>query len=382
MKINLFSYSKSLWNIRSISNERFKVIYSRDSVPKWMFSVKSKTPLFLETYNGKGVFSFIIKSTIKILFRIRLANLVLGKYFSPGFSLNPEILKIIGDYKITDYGIFFGTIGVTRKIIFVMKSESGKVYFSKYYTTENSKKLIQNESKSLIDLKNNNNLKFKVPIILESSNSMILIESVIEKFKPINFDSKEINYFTIERPFKENLFFSKSLKNIFAEKDLAYVINSNDKLQILVSNYLFNNRNTNYFLSSAHGDFTPWNVFITKERKVIILDWELSRNLPLFYDYFHFKIQSLIMLEKHKPDYILNKLNLNFLIKKLPKLCEIDIEVFDYLILYLISTMTFYVPIYKKEESLHWQGKKALIAWKEILTKLLKNENYYRKYYK
>ena len=382
MKINLFSYSKSLWNIRSISNEGFKVIYSRDSVPKWMFSVKSKTPLFLETYNGKGVFSFIIKHIIKFLFRIRLANLVLGKHFSPGFSLNPEILKIIVDYKITDYGIFFGTIGVNRKIIFVMKSESGKVYFLKYYTTENSKKLIQNESKSLRDLKNNNNLKFKVPIISEYSNHMILIESMIEKFKPINFDSKEINYFTIERPFKENLFFSESLKNIFTERDLSYVINSNDKLQILVSNYLFKNRNTNYFLSSAHGDFTPWNVFITKERKVIILDWELSRNLPLFYDYFHFKIQPLIMLGKHKPDDILNKLNLNILIKELPKLCKIDIEVFDYLILYLISTMTFYVPIYIKEKSLHWQGKKALIAWKEILTKLLKNENYYRKYYK
>ena len=34
---------------------------------------------------------------------------------------------------------------------------------------------------------------------------MILIESVGDTITPINYDSKEINYFTIERPFKENL---------------------------------------------------------------------------------------------------------------------------------------------------------------------------------
>lgn len=382
MSVNLFSYSKSLWNIRSISNDRFKVIYSRDSVPKWMFSVKSKTPLFLKTYSSAGIFSFIIKNIIQFLFRTRLANLVLGKYFSPGYSLNPEILKIIDDYKIIDYGIFFGTIGVNRKIIFVMKSESGKIYFLKYYTTENSKKLIQNESKSLWALKNNVNLKFKVPIISESSNSMILIESLIEKIRPINFDSEEINYFTIERPFKENLFFSESLKNIFEEKSIVYITNSHEKLHVLVSNYMLKNRNNCYLLSSAHADFTPWNVFLTKEKKVIILDWELSRNLPLLYDYFHFKIQPLIMLGKHAPDDILKKLNLNFLSKKLSKLSKLDIDVFDYLVLYLISIMAYYIPIYKKEESLHWQGKKALIFWRDILIKLLKNENYYRKYHR
>ena len=104
--------------------------------------------------------------------------------------------------------------------------------------------------------------------------------------------------------------------------------------------------------------------------------------MPLLYDYFHFKIQPLIMLGKHAPDDILKKLNLNFLSKKLSKLSKLDIDVFDYLVLYLISIMAYYIPIYKKEESLHWQGKKALIFWRDILIKLLKNENYYRKYHR
>lgn len=380
MRINLFSYTKTLWDSKSLSKQKYKVIYSRDSTPRWMFPVSSKDPLFLKTYSGVGFVNGLVKFIIKSFFRLRIAHLVLGKFFSPGFSLNPEILKIIDDYKIIDYGIFLGTIGKNRKIIFILKSQSGMIYFLKYYTSGESKKLIQKESELLWSFKNNN-LKVKVPIVVESSNSMILIESLGDTITQINYNSKEINYFTIERPFKENLLVDTSLKSFFIEKKIVEITKSHKQLQTLVLNYLLKNEDNIFLLSLAHGDFTPWNVFYTKSDKIIILDWELSGILPLFYDYFHFKIQPLIMSAKMSSDDILNKLDLSYLNKRVLELSEREIKVVDYLILYLISIMNFYVPIYQKQENLHWQAEKSMNIWKEILFKLLENEDYYRKNY-
>ena len=380
MRINLFSYTKTLWDSKSFSEQKYKVIFSRDSTPRWMFPVSSKDPLFLKTYSGVGFVNCLVKSIIKSFFRLRIAHLTLGKFFSPGFSLNSEILKIIYDYKIIDYGIFLGTIGENRKIIFVLKSESGMTYFLKYYTSEESKKLILKESQMLWSFKNRYNFKIKTPNIVESSNSMVLIESLGDIITQINYDSKEIDYFTIERPFKENLLVDRSLKSIFIKKRIVEITKSHKLLQSLVLNYFLKNKDNIFLLSPAHGDFTPWNVFYTKSNKIIILDWELSSTLPLFYDYFHFKIQPLIMSTKLSSDDILNKLDLSYLNKRVLELSEI--EIVDYLVLYLISIMTFYIPIYQKQENLHWQGEKSMNIWKEILFKLLENEDYYRKSYK
>ena len=381
MRINLFSYTKTLWDSKSLSKQKYKVIYSRDSTPRWMFPVSSKDPLFLKTYSGVGFVNGLVKFIIESFFRLRIAHLVLGKFFLPGFSLNSEILKIINDYKIIDYGIFLGTIGKNRKIIFVLKSESGMIYFLKYYTSKESKKLIQNESKLLWSFKNNNNLKVKVPNVLESSNSMILIESLGDNIKQINYDSKGINYFTIERPFKENLLVDRSLKSVFLEKKIVKITKSHKLLQSLILNYFLKNNGNIFLFCPGHGDFTQWNVFYTNSDQIIILDWELSSNLPLFYDYFHFKIQSLIMLSKLSSDDILNKLDLSFLNKRVLEISNTEIQALDYLILYLISIMTFYIPIYQKQENLHWQGEKSMKTWSEILFKLLENEEYYRKRY-
>lgn len=380
MIINLFSYTKTLWDSKSLSKHKYKVIYSRDSTPRWMFPLSSKGPLFLKTYSGVGFFNVLVKLLIEAFFRLKIAHLVLGKFFSPGLSLNPEILKIIDDYKIIDYGIFLGTIGTNRKIIFVLESESGMIYFLKYYTSIESKKLIQKESELLGSFKNNN-LNVKVPNVVESSDSMILIESLGDNIKQINYDSKQINYFTIERPFKENLLVETSLKSIFLEKKIVEITKTHKRLQTLVLSYLLKNEGNIFLLALAHGDFTPWNVFYTKSDKIIILDWELSNTLPLFYDYFHFKIQPLIMSTKMSSDDILNKLDLSYLNKRVMELSKREIKLVDYLILYLISVMNFYVPIYQKQENLHWQAEKSMNIWKEILFKLLENEDYYRENY-
>ncbi len=381
MRINLFSYTKTLWDSKSLSKQRYKVIYSRDSTPRWMFPVTSKKPLFLKTYSSIGFLNSLVKFVIESFFHLRIAHLTLGKLFSPGFSLNSEIIKIINDFKIIDFGVFLGTIGENRKIIFVLQSESGRVYFLKYYTGEKSRNLILKESEILWNFKKDSNFNIKVPNIIKSSDSMMLVESLGNKITPIINFIKEIDYFTIERPFKENLVIERSLKNIFLKENLIEITKSSKLLQVLLFNFFKKNENNFFLLSPAHGDFTPWNVFYSKNEKIIILDWELADTHPLFYDYFHFKIQPLIMLTNLSSDEILNKLDLNYLNKRILEYNKRELEIIDYLILYLISVMSFYIPLYHKQQNLHWQAAKLINIWKEILLKLLENEDYYRKTY-
>ena len=103
MKINLFSYTKTLWDNKSLNKQKYKVIYSRDSTPRWMFPVSSRSPLFLKTYSSIGFLNSLAKFIIESFFYLRIAHLTLGEFFSPGLSLNSEISKIIDDFKIIDY---------------------------------------------------------------------------------------------------------------------------------------------------------------------------------------------------------------------------------------------------------------------------------------
>ena len=41
-------------------------------------------------------------------------------------------------------------------------------------------------------------------------------------------------------------------------------------------------------VSTAHGDFTPWNIYIEQD-KLVMIDWELfETQMPALYDVFHF----------------------------------------------------------------------------------------------
>jgi len=48
----------------------------------------------------------------------------------------------------------------------------------------------------------------------------------------------------------------------------------------------------------AHGDFTPWNMFVQQDH-LAVYDWEMAKEAyPLGFDAFHFVIQKGIMIER------------------------------------------------------------------------------------
>jgi thiamine kinase-like enzyme len=50
-----------------------------------------------------------------------------------------------------------------------------------------------------------------------------------------------------------------------------------------------------------HGDMTPWNIFVSKEEKLILVDYERAGWHVPFYDVFHYILQPWA-LRPHTPD--------------------------------------------------------------------------------
>lgn len=97
-------------------------------------------------------------------------------------------------------------------------------------------------------------------------------------------------------------------------------------------------------LGFCHYDFKPWNIKILQDGKLFIYDWEMAREqwLPLW-DYFHFVLQTFILIKNKSPDFLLKAL-----LKPSPELkiyaqsFNISNKTYLYLLFLYIVDVSFY----------------------------------------
>jgi hypothetical protein len=89
-------------------------------------------------------------------------------------------------------------------------------------------------------------------------------------------------------------------QRLFASKTLA----SNER-QILA-------RLEAHAMASAihHGDFAPWNIREASSGRWTVLDWERGEPQgPPAWDWFHFRVQTAVLVERWQPEAVLNHLD-------------------------------------------------------------------------
>ena len=92
----------------------------------------------------------------------------------------------------------------------------------------------------------------------------------------------------------------------------------------------------------AHGDFTPWNIKIYKE-KLYIYDWELSQMKPIYNDLFHFIFFNSLLVKKYNSQKIINEIFRNDYIDKFENINTINYNKRKYMFaIYLIEIIYFY----------------------------------------
>ena len=123
------------------------------------------------------------------------------------------------------------------------------------------------------------------------------------------------------------------------------------------------------FLASSHGDYIPWNRFVSIN-KVKAIDWEAFKYRPLFYDICYFLVHKVVLIEKLPVKTAVNEsiLYINKLLSNLNKSTD-WIESVDVEFYILISLVELYLH-YKSNNHVADQG--FLINIRDAIIRLQK----------
>ena len=370
----------------------YSYIANPDQTIRWIYPSKLKAPTFLNFYNSSSLRAKIFTVTIKILFALKLSNLIKSNKVYLPIHEGSLLQRILDKYPDYNHSIFTGTVGKNRKIIVELNNGYKSLVFAKVAISNTSKDLIQNEFHVLSKLKHENLTSIYVPEVL-AYNEKDLLEISNIKPKRYNQPSKLIDV-QIAALTQVNGINHKHIKwkNMREKHEIEDLI-GNLKVKVIVDNGLDRQRIDSYLekisllhkiinnetslsCGLAHGDFTPWNMYVNHE-KLYIYDWELSKeNMPVLFDLFHYIFQSEVMINRsgyaHVKDEIGRVLSL-ISTKKMIEKFNVDINrVFTF---YLIYISSYYIDIYSEQKELHTQAFWLFEVWDDAVSDALDSPN-------
>lgn len=350
---------KKQYNAKDIYIELLS-INNPDGTIRWIWNAQNKTPIFLKFYNVSTKRSFLFATLIKLIFIFKLQRLFFKKsaYF---FSKQNQP---VFDCQ-SDWALFMGTVGLNNKAILYANQS-----FYKIATTRNAQELIQNEH-SILQQMNAAISSFNTPQSMYISEYVIQLSDISDKGKRSSILSanhyaalQEMSSFHDQNITIADWKFFQNLKQEFSHiKDERLPNNMLRKMQYLLGQI---NESDSLSIGLSQGDFTQWNMFETTH-KLSIYDWELaSMEKPKGYDYFHFIIQTEVLV---------NHSNWKKIYAQITKQCPSDSSLFggdtnelnQYLKYYLLVNGMQYLKVYAEQKEWHIQIEWLLSVWNEAL---------------
>lgn len=113
-----------------------------------------------------------------------------------------------------------------------------------------------------------------------------------------------------------------------------------------------------YKVSLSHGDFTPWNIGITPDKRIYVYDFEMyNSNRVIMFDLIHFIVQRHLVSENRDFEEVFK------ILEKSEILQAIKCSEKHALDLYCLDRIINFAKSYVYAEKLHWQGTKQLNFW-------------------
>ncbi|MBQ0768225.1 MAG: phosphotransferase [Bizionia sp.] len=374
------------------SNTRFSYISNPDGSIRWLFPKDLKMPMFLNFYSISSFRSKIIYYVIKLSYLLKNPKFVKTGDLDLNIKKQSILNKILEQYDYDGFSIFTGTVGENRKAIIELHKDKKTFIFIKVALTESAKVLVENEVKKLQFLDLIHFKKLTVPKLLNSSQKNIV---EINNIKPNNFKQKlEIgdvhidaltelysktskiekwNNLNVLQISQDNIKFLLDENGIFNELIIKQSKDLSEKLALLSKGIL--DTKEDVAVSLSHGDFTPWNMFVTKE-KLLLFDWELSESkMPLMFDLIHFVFQTDVLINKR--DYQDIKAALKVLLQESKVqliMREFNVSFNKSYTFYLIYIVSYYLKKYAVQQNLHEQVFWLIKVWDEAISDLLNKE--------
>jgi len=370
----------------------YSYITNPDQTIRWLYPSKLKIPTFLNFYNSSSLRAKIFTIAIKILFTLKLSKLIRSDEVYLSVHEGSILQRILDKYPGYNHSIFTGTVGKNRKIIVELNNGYKSLVFAKVAISNTSEDLIQNEFHVLSKLKRENLTSIYVPTVLAYSEKELLeisnikpkrckqpsklIDVQIVALTQINtINHKHIQWKDMQEKFEiesiiENLKVKAMANNGLDRRRISLYIENLSSLCKTIGDEV------RFSCGLAHGDFTPWNMYINHE-KLYIYDWELSKGaMPVLFDLFHYIFQSEVMINRsdyaHVKDEIGRVLSL-ISTKKMIEKFNADINV--NFIFYLIYISSYYIDIYSEQKELHIQAFWLFEVWDDAVSDALDSPN-------
>ncbi len=353
------------------------VVNNPDGTPRWIINSGSKKPLFLKFYSATTFRSKVYANFIKLVFFSGLHKRLFKTYRYSFEHTDGNIAPVIDPNK-SNWAIFTGTVGPNNKIL-VYEEELAKNFFYKVATTQNAKKLIDNEESTIRHINSLKPDNFKAPEIKK-------INSHTLKQEDISMMGQRSLEFSLQHASILSEIYSKTRSDVdvFSLPIISETIDKLNDLKETKDKRLPNGliKKLDWLLNSvengcittglSHGDFTPWNMYINKS-KPAVYDWELARQqIPVGYDAFHFIIQKGILVDRKPWKAIKNEIDEKITIDLLSEWCTTDnAKVESYLKLYLLINTVQHLHLYARQENWHMQVAWLINTWDHAISESL-----------
>lgn len=368
----------------SFKTTEFSFVANNDGSMRWVYPKTNRSASFLNFYNASTVKSKLISRGIKTAFKLGLSGLVSKSSFS---ILHKKELKPNRDYVLIPhktYSIFTGTAGLNRTAIIELSKKGKSSHFIKVPIAKTSERLVNTEAKVLKSLEGKFNT-FKIPQVykVDGLNECVTSNEQIDNKRRSN-DLKDQHFVALSEmlvktfgksKIEDCTIYKNGLNNISFIKEYGKTARHQRVVRLLRNLMKQLDPSQEIVTSMAHGDFTPWNMFVN-DKELYVYDWELSRNeFSSLFDLFHFHFQTGILIDRTNLKTVLKRIEnslKNPLIQKQVNKHSIDVEVA--LKLYLLGVVSYYEALYLKQGKHSVQNEWQFNMWEEALLHLNRNE--------
>lgn len=399
LSLSRFYQNPNLEGIVDFTNkneQKFKSYYffnNPDKTIRWIFPKKCKSPAFLYLYNGSGMKAIFFKKMAKILHATNFLKPIVSGQFSI-FQKNKETFaRHFSKIQYDDFAIFTGTVGENRKAIIALTAQKKCTHFLKIPLTNAAESLVENE---FLQLKNISAQKFESLVYPEVQRTATGV--AVSNVQPTNFSdhnnfgkvhlqalaelyqnsalTKQIGEWSMWEKIRSSIyFFDTKLPQLAAKNETSSTFEnglSKEKTMQLqgACERIFNQLDPEEMIKvgKGHGDFTPWNMYVSKE-KLYVYDWEMAiDDAPLLFDILHYVFQKGILIERKSLELILEE------IKDILSLPEANAIIEEYKLdwekqyqFYLLYIVCYYLPKYILQNELHEQVNWLVDTWLEAL---------------
>ncbi|SFC67100.1 Thymidylate kinase [Flexibacter flexilis DSM 6793] len=350
----------------------FYYIPNTDGSIRWFWNEKATQPHFLKFYHTADWRSRLIAAFYHLVFFFKLQHLLFAK--NQILAYIADMNKIVGSDAWTDVFVFTGTAGPNRKLTLFLRNQQGKSFFVKQAISSNSLQLIEREKTTLSYLNHISLSQSRIPsVAFAGSTFLMFVNESAGKTSTDRFGAAHQIF--LEELHHQSVHLANTSKFLKLENlDRRLELLGGTKVPVGIVKKLntlakdLANEQSNLMLSYAHGDFTPWNMFVDAQGKLFVYDWELFRKAyPEGFDFIHFIVQKGILIERKNWAAIKEEIYNTYAEYQGDMEISIDQQLKWYLLLNTLNQL----EIFAAQAQWHTQVNWLLNTWNDALSDIL-----------